>query len=196
MLTSQGASFFLAGEELLRSKPTQKTNNYDNRPTAYLTDPNYYFSDNSYKSPDSVNAIDWTLRDTNSDMVEYYKALIAIKKTFPQFKIADKATLKNCLVIKDTTENSLKDGVAVYAVKSPDANSNEYAVVIINSNATAKTVSVPNGSYEVYVNGASATATAPATISSGSVSVGAYSAIVMKADLTADAISGWTYSVA
>ncbi len=196
VLTSQGASFFLAGEELLRSKPTQKTNNYDNRPTAYLTDPNYYFSDNSYKSPDSVNAIDWTLRDTNSDMVEYYKALIAIKKTFPQFKIADKATLKNCLVIKDTTENSLKDGVAVYAVKSPDANSNEYAVVIINSNATAKTVSVPNGSYEVYVNGASATATAPATISSGSVSVGAYSAIVMKADLTADAISGWTYSVA
>ena len=122
--------------------------------------------------------------------------MIAIKKTFPQFKIADKATLKNCLVIKDTTENSLKDGVAVYAVKSPDANSNEYAVVIINSNATAKTVSVPNGSYEVYVNGASATATAPATISSGSVSVGAYSAIVMKADLTADAISGWTYSVA
>lgn len=194
VLTSQGASFFLAGEELLRSKPTQKTNSYDNRPTAYVTDPSYYFSDNSYKSPDSVNAIDWTLRDTNSDMVEYYKALIAIKKTFPQFKIADKATLKNCLVVKDTTDASLADGVAVYAVKSP--TSSEYAVVIINANPTAKTVSVPNGSYEVFVNGASATASAPTSISGGSVSVGAYSAIVMRATLDESAISGWTYSVA
>lgn len=194
ILTSQGASFFLAGEELLRSKPTQKTNSYDNRPTAYVTDPAYYFSDNSYKSPDSVNAIDWTLRDTNSDMVEYYKALIAIKKSFPQFKIADKATLKNCLVVKDTTDASLADGVAVYAVKSP--TSDEYAVVIINSNATAKTVSVPDGSYEVFVNGANATATVPTSISGGSVSVGAYSAIVMRAELSADAVSAWTYSVA
>ncbi len=188
VLTGQGPSFFLAGEEMLRSKPTQKGNKYDNRPTPYLTDKNYYFSDNSYKSPDSVNAIDWNLIDTNADMVEFYTQLIAIKKTFPQFRLTTKAQIDDNVIITDT---ALKDGVAMYAVKDP--SSNEYAVVIFNNKANAVKVSVPNGSYKVYVDGDKANATEELSSFSGSsYTVGARSAVVMKGELKADDVKNWS----
>ncbi len=193
VLTGQGIAFIPAGEEMMRSKPTTATNDYDNRPNAYLNDPNYYFADNSYKSPDSVNAINWDLLDENADMVSFYKALIAIKTSFAQFTLSTAEQIANCVIADKDSAKS--DGIAVYAVKDP--SSDEYAIVILNNNATAKTVGVPQGAYSVYVNGANANATtALSSFNGASVEVGAYSAIVMKATLTADAVSAWTYSVA
>lgn len=195
VLTSQGASFMLAGEELLRSKPTDANGiaDYDNRATQYVTDPTYYFSDNSYKSPDSVNAIRWTSATENADMVEFYKGLIGIKKTFPMFQIATRAELETCLTINDS---DLRDGVAAYAVKDPA--SNEYAVVILNSLDKAREVSVPNGNYKVFVKGSKSTADKSkplSTVKGASVNVPARSAMVMTAELNADSVSAWTYSV-
>ncbi len=189
VITSQGVSFFPAGEEMLRSKPTTKGNNYDNRDTAYLTDPNYYFSDNSYKSPDSVNAVNWDLRNENADMVEYYKGLIAIKTTWKQFQLRTKAEIDSCVTIKDS---NMADGVAIYMVKAPD--SDEYAVVIFNSNATAHRVAVPQGSYDVYVNGDKASATALSSFTGSEFTVGARSAVIMKGGLADSSLSGWAYS--
>lgn len=189
VITSQGVSFFPAGEEMLRSKPTTKGNNYDNRDTAYLTDPNYYFSDNSYKSPDSVNAVNWNLRNENADMVEYYKGLIAIKTTWKQFQLRTKAEIDSCVTIKDS---NMADGIAIYMVKAPD--SNEYAVVIFNSNATAHRVAVPQGSYDVYVNGDKASATALSSFTGSEFTVGARSAVIMKGGLADSSLSGWAYS--
>ena len=144
VLTSQGTAFFLAGEEMLRSKPTTEENEYDNRPKAYKTNPEYFFSDNSYKSPDSVNAIDWSkLADADTAaMVEFYKALIGIKKTFPMFQLTTKSQIDSktspCLFINDI---NLKDGVAYYAVKDPKSSS--VAVVMFNSTKNDAEVSVP-----------------------------------------------------
>ncbi len=189
VITSQGVSFFPAGEEMLRSKPTTKGNNYDNRDTAYLTDPNYYFSDNSYKSPDSVNAVNWDLRNENADMVEYYKGLIAIKTTWKQFQLRTKAEIDSCVTIKDS---NMADGIAIYMVKAPD--SDEYAVVIFNSNATAHRVAVPQGSYDVYVNGDKASATALSSFTGSEFTVGARSAVIMKGGLADSSLSDWAYS--
>lgn len=190
VLTSQGVSFFLAGEELLRSKPTTKDNSYENRPEHWLTDESYYFSDNSYKSPDSVNAINWELATTNADMVEYYKGLIAIKRNFPQFHISTTEQLAQCLTVNDA---DLRDGVAAYAVKDPA--SNEYAVVILNNKPYKMSVSVPNGEYKVYVNGDKATGDKEnplSTLNGSSVTVGARSAVVMTATLEAQDVSAWS----
>ncbi len=192
VLTSQGISLIPAGEEMLRSKPTTANNSYDNRPTVYKTNPNYYYSDNSYKSPDSVNAINWNLLDENSDMIEFYKAMIAIKKTFPQFRLTTADQIKACLTIKD---GAFDDGVAAYAIKDPDSNS--YAVVVVNANAAAKNVAIPQGEYSVFVNGDKANATtALSTFTGNTVEVSARSAVVMTATLDAAAVSGWVYSVA
>lgn len=190
VLTSQGIAFLPAGEEMLRSKPTTKTNSYSNNPAAYKTDPSYYFSGNSYKSPDSVNAINWELLDTNSDMVEFYKALISIKKNWPQFQIKTKEDIDACVTIKDSNKG---DGIAVYVVKDP--NGNESAVVILNNNSSAQRVAIPQGDYDVYVDGSRASAEKLSSFSGNEFTVGARSAAVLRSTLTADAVSGFKYAV-
>lgn len=173
VFTSQGAGFFLAGEEMLRSKPTSPENDYNNRPYSWNTDKSYYFADNSYRSPDSVNAIDWTLAEKNADTVEFYRQLIAIKKTFPQFSINNKPDLDKCLEILLASQ-----GVAVYSVKNP--NGVDYAVVIINAGDKAKIVSVPSGRYSIYINGDRADAVEPIAEFRGSTfTVAPRSAVVM-----------------
>lgn len=193
VFTSQGASFFLAGEELLRSKPTKFGNTYDNGAQLSKNDGAYYAS-NSYKSPDSVNAIDWNLSVANNEMVEFYKALISIKRTFPQFRIAEKTKLNSCLKIAD---GNTEDGITMYAVKDPASDS--YAVVLMNSTESASSVPVPNGNYKVYVNGAKATADKQNPLSSFKgkrFTVGARSAVVMVADLSADEVNNWVQTKA
>ncbi|MCH5154542.1 MAG: type I pullulanase [Clostridiales bacterium] len=190
VLTSQGPAFFLAGEEMLRSKPTTKDNTFDNRPEKWA-DSDQYFADNSYKSPDSVNAMKWELAETNADMVNFYKQLIALKKNSPMFRIATKAQLGDCLVVADA---NMTDGLTAYAVKDP--KSDEYAVVLFNSTAKETTMKVPNGEYKVYVNGAEANGTTPLSTFTGSkFKVGAYSAVVMKAELNEDKITAWEEAV-
>ena len=188
--TGQGIAFMLAGEEMLRSKPTTAKNAYDNRPYSYMTNPSYYFSDNSYKSPDSTNAINWELLSENADMVDYYKTLIAIKKTWPEFQLSTKAQIDQCVFVKD---DNFSDGVMSYVAKDP--NSNSYAVVVMNSTESAMTVSVPNGKYDIYINGAAASATKLSSFEGSSVTVGARSAVVMRGTIEGSAISEWKYSV-
>lgn len=180
VMTSQGVSFILAGEELLRSKPTTKEGKNDSRPIPYLTNPDYYFSENSYRSTDSVNAIDWTLADKNVDMVNFYKELIKIKRTFSEFGISDKQTLKDCLRIDD---NDLFDGFAAYSVKAP--NDSEFAVVALNATRESKKLCVPNGEYKILVNGDRATSDRNepvATFIGDTLTVLPLSAVVMVGD--------------
>lgn len=74
VLTSQGMSFFIAGEELARTKDGDH---------------------NSYTSPISVNAIDWNLAVSNADLVSYYRGLINIRKHFSPFTDATKESGNN-----------------------------------------------------------------------------------------------------
>ena len=188
--TSQGVGFMLAGEEMLRSKPTTARNAYDNRPYSYANNPSYYFSDNSYKSPDSVNAIDWNLRSTNSDVVEFYKGLIAIKKAWPQFHLQTKEQITECVKIVDADEN---DGVVSYAIKDP--GSDEYAIILFNNGNIAKRIAIPDGNYDIYVNGSRASAEKIGSHSGNSFKVSARSAVVMKGEIADGALSAWEYSV-
>ncbi len=190
VFTSQGASFMLAGEEMLRTKTTTKDNTYDNRPEKWA-DSDYYFADNSYKSPDSVNAMKWELAETNADMVNFYKQLIAIKKSWPQFHLTTRNQVLDCVKIVDA---KMTDGITSYTVRDPQ--SDEYAVVLFNSTDTAVEVKVPNGEYSVYVNGANANATTPlSTFTGDSFNVGAYSAVVMKAELDEELLEAWEEAV-
>lgn len=66
VLTSQGISFLHAGTEFLRSKKG---------------------IENSYNSPDSINAIDWDLKTKNKEVFDYTKALIKLRKEHPAFRM-------------------------------------------------------------------------------------------------------------
>ncbi len=65
ILTSQGISFFQAGEEFARSK---------------------YGDENSYKSPTNVNQLKWQNTITYADLYSYYKGLIEIRKAYSPFR--------------------------------------------------------------------------------------------------------------
>lgn len=66
VFTSQGTPFMFAGEEIFRDKKGVH---------------------NSYKSPDSINAIDWNLKHLNEHQFNYYKELIALRKAHPAFRM-------------------------------------------------------------------------------------------------------------
>ena len=44
---------------------------------------------NSYRSPDSVNAIDWSRKARHASVYAYYKGLIALRKYHPAFRLGD-----------------------------------------------------------------------------------------------------------
>lgn len=73
VLTSQGISFLHAGTEFLRSKK---------------------LIENSYNSPDSINAIDWNLKSQNKEVFDYVRNLIQLRKTHPAFRMATAKQIK------------------------------------------------------------------------------------------------------
>ena len=73
LLSSKGMVFFQAGEEMLRTKDGDE---------------------NSYKSSDAINNIDWAvLKDgaNQLEMMNYYKGLISMRKTYPIFTTVNTA---------------------------------------------------------------------------------------------------------
>ncbi|NTU41730.1 MAG: type I pullulanase [Nitrospirales bacterium] len=66
LLTAQGIPFIHCGEEFMRTK------NGD---------------DNSYKSGDTINQVDWSLKQTNYDLFSHARKLIAIRKEHPVFRL-------------------------------------------------------------------------------------------------------------
>lgn len=91
---SQGITFFLAGEEMCRSKDGDE---------------------NSYSSSATENMIDWSLVETNADMISYYKGLLEIRKNFAPL-----------------TDNT-NDSASNFAVYTGTVTSNEYAYVVKNT---------------------------------------------------------------
>jgi len=84
VLTSQGISFLHAGTEFLRTKKGVE---------------------NSFESPDSINAIDWSLKTKNNDVFEYVKALIKLRKDHPAFRMTNtKAIVENLFLINNVPE--------------------------------------------------------------------------------------------
>ncbi len=185
VMTGQGASLILAGEERCRSKRTPRDNTFDNHPHPYASDRDYWFADNSYRSPDSVNAIVWNGHD---GMFDFYRGLIGIKRSFPQFGISDGETLQKCLHF-----GPCADGLAVFAVRDPEGS--EFAVVAVNASRQAKRIAVPKGKYCVFVNGARAVfeREAPLAVFSGdTVIVPPLSALVMTAVLDEREVERWS----
>jgi pullulanase len=72
VMISQGTPFWQAGEEMLRSKPKADGG----------------FDENSYKSSDEINNIDWEVLVPGSneyEMMRYYQGLIAMRKAVAMF---------------------------------------------------------------------------------------------------------------
>ena len=162
VLTSQGIPFFQAGEELLRSKPTDESGTS--------------FDENSYRSSDAINSIKWDAKETNRDVFEYYKGLIAFRKEHSALRMTTAEEIKTNLTFLE----GLPENVVGYTIdNSPNAEIAKSICIIFNANNAATPVNVPEGSWNVYVRGDQAGTEIIETIEGGSFTVDPISALVL-----------------
>ena len=95
-ILAQGTPFFQAGEEMLRTKP----------------DGNGGYDENSYRSPDWVNALKWGDLDQEAyrSNVAYYRGLLAFRKAHPVLRLTSREEVLAAVIPLQTE----KDGIAAY----------------------------------------------------------------------------------
>jgi pullulanase len=94
LFVSQGIPFLHAGQEFRRSKS---------------------FDHNSYKSPDSINQIDWSLKKTNNRLFAFYRDLIGLRAQHRLFRMnSRKQVLENISFLNG--EYNLPDGVVAMTI--------------------------------------------------------------------------------
>ncbi len=109
---------------------------------------------NSYKSPDSINAIDWSLKARNRDQMDYYKGLIALRKAHPAFRMTSADQIATHLVF-DKINSDKTPNLISYTLKD-HANGDTWKdiKVIFNGSNEPRTVKLPKGIWSaVILNG-------------------------------------------
>ena len=113
LFTSQGIPFIQSGAEFLRSKDGDH---------------------NSYKSPDSVNALNWAEKERYIDVFNYYKNLISLRKNHSAFRMKDpEDIIKNLDVY--FYENNDTSGVIIAHYKN-NANEDLWKNIVVIYNGT------------------------------------------------------------
>lgn len=154
VFTSQGTPFMFAGEEVFRNKKGVH---------------------NSYQSPDSINAIDWTLKGENADQFDYYKELIKLRKAHPAFRMT---------TAEDVARNIKFDKVSVpnlisYSILN-HANGDAWKEIklIFNGSAEPRTVNLPKSQWTVVARDGKLKADGMGTVAGGKITVEPYSAFI------------------
>ena len=142
VLTSQGISFLHAGTELLRTKKGVE---------------------NSFESPDSINAIDWSLKTKNKEAFDYVKALIKLRKEHPAFRMKSAKQIAGNIqflfnqewnIISENIQ-FLKDkqkGIIAYRINGEKVNDKwKNILVYFNSHDTKQTHFLPAGQWKIAI---------------------------------------------
>lgn len=131
VLTSQGIPFLHAGVEMLRTKKGVE---------------------NSYKSPDAINQIDWSKKSNYLKIVKFYQQLIVLRKNHPAFRMTTTQMIQENLSFLDIKES----GVVAYVLKGETSNDIwKEILVVFNGNQEAKKIGIPNGQWIVVLDGES-----------------------------------------
>ena len=156
--TSEGIPFMMSGEEFLRTKTKEDGT----------------FEHNSYASPDSVNALDYSRCETYADVYNYYKGLIAFRKAHSALRIS--TAEESAAMFKNRT-GSMRNGVTAFTADS----SSESVLVIFNPLSEDYTYTLPEGNWTIYVNDKKAGTEALGT-ASDTVTVPRISAMVLVSE--------------
>lgn len=154
VLTSQGIPFLYCGEEMLRDKKGVH---------------------NSYCSPDSVNAIDWNLKQQNQEAFRYYADLIALRKSHKAFRMGKADLVRNNLKFL-----SAPDCVVAYQINGAAVGDSwSDIIVILNANKRPTSISVPEGTYTLVLANGKINTQGLGSVSGNKVTVAPQSAIIM-----------------
>lgn len=130
LFTSQGGIFLQAGEEFARSK---------------LGD------ENSYISPITVNQIDWSLRETFSDLNDFYQGLFSLREAYPPLRDATEQTALAIRFIPNLGENLI-----AYTIPNNQLGGMwKQLMVVVNSQnkvCQVKLAEVPSKPWQILAN--------------------------------------------
>ena len=121
VFTSQGVPFMLSGEEMFRDKKGVH---------------------NSYKSPDSINHLDWNNLQRYPQVFTYYKKLIELRKRYSAFRMGTAEAVRRNLTFLPTQP-------CVVGYRLFDEPTQSYIYVLLNANKTEREVQLPYGVYDV-----------------------------------------------
>jgi pullulanase len=126
VLTSQGIPFLHAGTEFLRSKGGME---------------------NSFESPDSVNAIDWDRKTEYRAMNDFVRLLITMRKDHPAFHMKSGADIRAAVKFQDSPA-----GTVVYRIDGTRSKDSwKDIVVLLNGSDKEQTVKLPAGSWSHFI---------------------------------------------
>jgi pullulanase len=127
VLTSQGIPFFTAGSEFLRTKKGVE---------------------NSFKSPDSINAIDWNLKGKNISTTNLVANLIKMRKEHPSFRLKSATDLSEYLHFSDYDPAH----VVSYELRNVPGDSWRRIFVAFNGQGQHQTVHLPEGEWKIAIS--------------------------------------------
>lgn len=161
-MTAEGIPFVMAGEEMLRSKPNGD-GTYDS---------------NSYASGDEINALKWSdLEDEQyQNVYNYYKGLIAFRKAHGALRLSNAEDVAEHV----TAVEGLSSNVVAFNITGGVNEETADAIyVIFNANDEEQAVTLPEGDWNVYIDGEKAGTEVLSTVTDGEVTVAPISAMVL-----------------
>jgi pullulanase len=132
ILTSQGIPFLEAGDEMLRDKQGNQ---------------------NSFNAPDNINEMHWNWKVENTDVFEYYRQAIALRKKHPGFRMTSRQQLST-----NVQTEQPRYGVVVNRING-GANGDDWPnIIIIYNSADNYEYSLPSGRWFVAIEKSDPTA--------------------------------------
>lgn len=128
VFTAQGIPFFAEADDFGRTKQG---------------------NDNSYNNNEpNINPVDWSLKTVNSDLFNYYKGLISLRKNHPAFRMDKKSQVDaNLQFAKNASDN-----VVVYTLKGADSG-DSWQTILVVYNGTDKVQRIrKNGPWNIVVD--------------------------------------------
>ena len=162
LLTSQGITMIHEGQEFAHSKVIPVDNKIPDEQKGQI-------DHNTYNKDNSVNYINYNYADMNSDLVDYYKGLISLRKKYDAFRYANYDEIK----FVDNDKSMFSFG---YRLKH---NGDDFIVLFNADMKTKTTFQLPKGNWEVLVNAESAGIESLGTVK-GVYSVDVSSGCVLK----------------
>ena len=161
---SQGVPFLQAGEEMLRSKPKGRGR----------------FEENSYRSPDRVNALRWENLDKPEYQAvsQYYRGLLAFRKAHEGLRQAKRETVcVTCVPV---------DSLKAVAYRVEDRYHSIF--LIFNADSAPLTLPLPDGRWDVNIHDQKA-GTEVLSTAAGQVTVCPISATVLTRKKPVDVVA-------
>ena len=123
VLTSQGVPFLHAGVDFLRTKDGVE---------------------NSYKSPDSINQIDWRRKEEYIEVFKAYSKLVKLRKAHPAFRLGSKAEIQERLNFLESDSSLI-----AYTIDAPESDNWKDVLVIFNGGSESNIFDLPDGKWQV-----------------------------------------------